>query len=113
MLDQTNRLLGTGLQLKPSAQQLAPGGAGVPPSWEWYANTAIAAAAAAAAPSPALRRRLFSLEVAQVLACPAGDLQRLLQTRSTRRRLRMERRMLGEATRMLSARIALKEAAPE
>jgi hypothetical protein len=111
VLDQTNRLLGTGLQLKASARQLAPGGEGVPAAWEWYAKTSLASTGAA--PSPALRRRLFSLEVAQVLACAAADLQRLLQTRSARRRLRIERRLLAEASRMLSARIALKEAAPE
>lgn len=111
VLEQTNRLHGTALQLKQSLQQLAPGGAGVPSAWEWYAKTAVAGPGTAA--SPALRRRLFSLEVAQVLACAAADLQRQLQTQSTRRRLRIQRRLLGEATRMLSARIALKEAAPE
>ena len=112
VLNQTNRLHGTALQLKQSVQQLAPGGAGVPASWEWYTKTAVAGPSAAAA-SPALRRRLFSLEVAQVLAAAAADLQRLLQTQSTRRRLRMERRLLAEAARMLSARIAIKEAAPQ
>ncbi len=116
VLDQSNRLQGTSLQLKPSAQQLAPvagaagGGAAeqVPAAWEWYARTAVAGGGGAAA---AVRRRLFSLEVAQVLASSAEDLQRMLQARSTLRRLRIQRRLLDDATRMLAARIALKDAA--
>jgi Lon protease-like protein len=119
VLEQTNRLHGGAYQFKQSIIDLAPRSSEIsltgdlPASWQWYPPTAAAVGVSSLPSAAGLRRRLFSLEAGLLLAGSAGDLQRMLQTRSTLRRLQMQRRALREAARLLAARLALKDAAVE